>query len=123
MVSKMSKITPAKKEITINKTAGETKEIIIGKLLQLKGKVIRNDETQIECGFGSHLKSKLLGELFVSGETLPKKAVISINEENNLTKISIEVTDTHKFGFKAGFLKKYEHALQDLANSISQGFK
>jgi hypothetical protein len=66
----------------------------------------------------------LLGKLFVSAETLPKKALINISEkENNSTQISIEVTDTHKFGFKAGFEKKYEQTLQDLANSITSGLE
>jgi hypothetical protein len=120
----MSEITPVKKEVTINKPTSNAKEIIITKLLQLKGKVVRNDDTQIECEFGSHIKSKLLGELFVSGETLPKKAIIYFTvKENDSTQISIEVTDRHKFGFKAGLIKKYEQALQDLANSIAIGFE
>jgi hypothetical protein len=71
-----------------------------------------------------HLKSKLLGELFVLVETLPKKEVINFLEtENNSKQISIEVKDTHKYGFKSNFVKKYEQALRDLANSISFGFK
>lgn len=120
----MSKITPANKEITISKPIAEAKDIIITKLLQLKGKVIRNDDTQIECEFGSHLKSKLLGELFVSGATLPKKVVINFEGNNNdKTKISVQVTDTHKFGFKADFVNKYEQALVDLTNFITSGLK
>jgi hypothetical protein len=67
----MSKITPAQKEIILNKPASVAIEIIISKPLQLKGKVVCNNKTQIECDFGSNLKSKLLGKLFVSGSTLP----------------------------------------------------
>ena len=120
----MSLITPAQKEIILNKPIKEAKEILITKLLQLKGKVGRNDETQIESDFGSHFKSKLLGELFVSGETLPKKAVINFSEkDNSTTQVSIKVSDTHKFGLKAGFVKKYEQALQELANSITLGLE
>jgi len=68
----VSKINPAYKEITLEKPIAEAKEIITTKFLRLKGKVVRNDEKQIECEFGLHLKSKLLGELFVLVETLPK---------------------------------------------------
>jgi hypothetical protein len=72
-------------------------------LLPLKEKIVHNVATQIEYEFGSRLKSKPLGELFVSGSTLPKKAVIKFSgNKNNSTQILIEVTDTHKFGFKAG---------------------
>ncbi len=61
---------------------------------------------------------------FFPGSTLPKKAVIKFSEiESNQTHIAVQVTDTHKLGFKAGFVKKYEQALQDLANSISFRFK
>ena len=120
----MIKINPAHDEITLNKTITEAKQTIVTKLLQLKGKVVRNDETQIECEFGSHLKSKLLGELFVSGETLPKKAVIILSEvKEHKTKVSMTVTDTHKFGFKAGFVKKYEQALKKLVESIAAGIE
>ena len=116
----MGKITSAKKELTFSKPVSDAKDIILTKLAQLKGNIVQSDETQIECEFGSHLKSKLLGELFVSGETLPKKALIKFTEtENNETHISIRVTDTHKFGFKAGFVNKYEQALKELAESIA----
>jgi hypothetical protein len=120
----MSKINPVHKQFTLEKPIVEAKQNIITKLLQLKGKVVLNDETQIECEFGSHLKSKLLGELFVSGETLPKKAVINFSErKNSSTHISVHITDTHKYGFKAGLVKKYEQALQELSNSITIGFE
>ena len=102
----MRKINPAYKEFTLEKPIAEAKEIIITKFLQLKGKVVRNDKTQIECKFGSHLKSKLLCELFFPGSTLPKKAVIKFSEiESNQTHIAVQVTDTHKLGFKASFVK------------------
>ena len=67
----------------MNKATAEAKQIITTNLLQLKGKVVRNDETQIECEFGSHIKSNLLGELFVSGKALPKKAVINFTRKEN----------------------------------------
>jgi hypothetical protein len=66
----------------------------------------------------------LLGELFVSASVLPKKAIINfIEKENSKTQIAVQVTDTHKFGLKAGFVNKYQGALEELANSILSGIE
>jgi hypothetical protein len=73
----VSKINPAYKEFRLETPIAKAKEIIITKFLPLIGKVVQNDEMQIECEIGSHLKSKLPDELFVSREPLPKKAGIN----------------------------------------------
>ena len=72
----MSKINPAYKEFTSEKPIAEAKEIIITKFLQLKEKVVRNGEMQIECEFGSHLKFKLLGELLFWVKCCRKKQLL-----------------------------------------------
>lgn len=119
----MSEINPVNKEIIVSKPIAEAKEKMLSKLLHLKGKVVINDDKYIECDFGSHLKSKLVGELWVKKETLPKKATIKFEEAgNNECRITIDVADTHKFGLKVGFVKKYGESLEELAKSIINEF-
>lgn len=115
----MSDVKPVEKELTVRKGLKEVKLAIIKHLETMKGKVVKSDATYIECDFGSLLKSRLLGEFWVSKATLPKKAEFHLEDiGNNETKVKIFVRDTHKYGVKWGYVKKYEKALQEAANSI-----
>lgn len=120
----MSGVNPVHRETTVKKNLSEVKDIITSRLQLLKGKVVRSDDTSIECDFGSLLKSRLLGEFWVSKSTLPKKAVINLQDaENGDTRITLDVRDTHKYGVKWGYVKKYQKALEELADSILSGFE
>lgn len=119
----MSKIKPFHEEIFVNYSIAEAKEAVLSNLLQLNGKVVKNDKNLIECHFGSTLKSKLIGELWVKKETLPKKAIINFEDAGNQkSRITLDITDSHKFGFKTGFVKKYEESLEELAEMIKNIF-
>ncbi|MBT4732241.1 hypothetical protein HOB87_09775 [Candidatus Woesearchaeota archaeon] len=112
-------VNPVHREITIAKTVTEIREIITSKLQFLKGRIVRSDETNIECDFGSLLKSRLLGEFWVSKSTLPKKSSIELKEvENGSTVIILDVRDTNEYVDKWGLVKKYEKSLEELADSI-----
>lgn len=120
----MGSVTPAEKELIVRKSIEEVRLSIIKQLETMKGKVVKSDELYIECDFGSLLKSRLLGEFWVSKATLPKKAEIRLQViGNNETKVKILVRDTHKYGVKWGYVKKYENALQEVANSILEAIK
>ena len=96
----------------------------MGTLQTLRGRIAHSDDRSIECDFGSLLKSRLLGEFWVSKSTLPKRATIELKEaENGATTITLVVRDTHKYGVKWGYVKKYEKALEELADSIMSGIK
>lgn len=115
----MSSVTTAKKELTAKKSIKEVKLAIIQQLEIMKGKVVKSDKSYIECDFGSLLTSRLLGEFWVSKATLPKKAEIHLDGiGSNETKVKILVKDTHKYGVKWGYVKKYEEALQEVVDSI-----
>lgn len=115
----MGSITPVEKELIVGKGIEEVKLAIIKQLETMKGKIVKSDEAYIECDFGSLLKSRLLGELWVSKATLPKKAEIHIEGiGSNETKVRTVVRDTHKYGIKRGYVKKYEKALQEVVDSI-----
>ena len=113
-------IRPVEKEITIKKNIEDIRQDIIKQIENMNGKIVKNEKNYIESDFGSLLKSRLLGEFFVSTATLPKKAEINLESTgDNETKVKILVRDTHKYGIKAGYVKKYEKALQEVADSIS----
>ncbi len=115
----MSKINPVEKEIYVNKCINETNNLIRTQLRNMKGKIVNYNENYIECKLGSLAKSRIIGEFFVSKETLPKKAEIYLNPVNkDSTNVKILISDTHRFGIKIGYVKKYENALNDAANSI-----
>ena len=112
-------ITPVEKEITVKKSIEDIRKSIIEQIENMNGRIVKNEENYIESDFGSLLKSRLLGEFFVSTATLPKRAEIKFESlGNNETKVKILVRDTHKYGIKAGYVKKYEKALRETAESI-----
>jgi hypothetical protein len=115
----MSGVNPVHREMTVRKPVAEVRSVISSSLARLKGKTVVSDDTGIECKFGSLLISRLLGEFWVSRATLPKKAIIKLDDaQDGHTKVTIEVRDTHKWGVKWGYVNKYELALQELSDSI-----
>lgn len=105
--------------MTVDKSILEAKEIVLSKLQLLKGNIIKSENDHIECGFGSLLKSRFLGEFFVSKTTLPKKADINFTDiGNGNTLVTLEVIETDTYVVKIGIVKKYEEALEELSESI-----
>jgi hypothetical protein len=119
----MRGVNPVHRETTVIKPVSEVREIIALRLQVLKGKIVRSDHVSIECDFGSLLKSRLLGEFWVSNSTLPKRAMINLKDaESGHTHVRLDVRDTHKYGATWGYVKKYEKALEELADSILSAF-
>ncbi len=115
----MSAVRPVHKELTVGGKLPEVSHAILKRVRELNGKVLRSDDNTFECDFGSLLQSRLIGEFWVSKATLPKKAVIILQASSNGgTQIKLDITDTHKYGFKLGYITKYEEALQELAESL-----
>ena len=120
----MSEVNPVHRETTVTRGVSEVRDMITSRLQFLKGKIVRSDGTSIECDFGSLLKSRLIGEFWVSKSTLPKKAMIGLKDaESGHTRITLDLLDTHKYGVKLGYVKKYEKALEELADSILSAFQ
>lgn len=118
------KVKPIERELTVGKSIREVKSNIITQLEIMKGKIIKSDKNYIECDLGSLLRSRLIGEFWVSKNTLPKKVEIRLELINkNETKVKIFVRETHKYGLKTGYVKKYEQALQEVSDSIIAAIK
>lgn len=114
----MSKVEPVHRELTVEKNALDVRNAILARLPALDGRVVHADGNSIECDFGSLLQSRLIGEFWVSKSILPKKAVIKMQAASGGTAVSLDIRDTHKYGLKWGFVKKYEEALEELCESL-----
>ena len=118
----MSGIHPVHRVVTTTKTVPEVRQHINAVVQARKGVIAHFDGNVIVCDFGSLMKSKLLGELWVSKSTLPARATILLaRTDDGETQGTLDVVDTHRYRFKVGFVKKYQDALRELANSILLG--
>ena len=121
----MTAVTPVHRELTVAKAVPDLRSALLKRLQMLDGRIVRSAGTAgtggdtIVCDFGSLLQSRLVGEFWVSKATLPKRAVIQMQAASDgSTHLVLEIQDTHKLGFKWGFVQKYEEALQELSEYI-----
>ena len=85
----------------------------------LGGTVTRHTDREVAANFGSLLWSRLLGEFWVSRKTLPALVEITKIAGEPTPQLEVTVSDRHRFGFKFGFVGKYERALRELADRVS----
>jgi len=115
----MSEVKPVHKELTVGMDIPDLRAALLQRVQMLDGRVVRSEGDSMVCDFGSLLQSRLLGEFWVSKATLPKQAFIQMQTAGGgSTRLVLDIKDTHKFGFKWGFVKKYEEALQELSEFI-----
>jgi hypothetical protein len=63
---------------------------------------------------GSQLKTRLLGGWFVSAESLPKEATVTLQQEDDGVLIKAVIEETMGFGFMDPLMKsKYEEYCED----------
>jgi hypothetical protein len=114
----MSTVTPVHRELTVGRDLAAVRTALLQRVKMLDGRLVRSQDNSIVCDFGSLLQSRLVGEFWVSKATLPKQAVIQLQADNGDTRLVLDIKDTHKFGFKWGFEKKYQEALQELSEYL-----
>ena len=115
----MSELKPFHKELTVGKDIPDVRAALLKRIQMLDGRIIRSESNSIVCDFGSLLQSRLVGEFWVSKATLPKQAVIQMQAASSGgTLLVLDIKDMHKYGFKLGYVKKYEEALQELSELL-----
>jgi len=120
----MSDILPIEKEWTVHKNIDEVVRILVKSLKSFKGRIVESSSNRIVCDFGSLLLSRLLGEFWVSRATLPKRAEIQLEPTGDSeTVLKLVVRETHKYGIKAGYVKKYQQALQEISDAICDSIR
>ena len=118
----MSTVPPVHKELTIATAESDLRTALLKRVQMLGGRIVPSEgigDNTIICDFGSLLQSRLIGEFWVSKATLPKQAVIQLQPASGGgTRLVLDVKETHKFGVKWGYEKKYEEALQELSEHL-----
>ena len=115
----VSGIEPVEKRWIVNMSLDEARSALAKALELLKGRATTSSGAYMKYDFGSLLKSRLLGEFWVSRETLPKKAEIHLERISEFqTEVNLRIRETHKYAFKWGFVDKYKRALQEIADAI-----
>ena len=77
----MVELVPVERKISIREEINIIKKRLVEGTKSIKGKIIKEDSNYIEITFGSLLKSRLIGEFWVSKNTLPKKAKIEFSKK------------------------------------------
>ncbi len=115
----MSAVKPVHRELTTGRDISAVRTALLQRVQMLDGRIVRSDDNSIVCDFGSLLQSRLVGEFWVSKAALPKQALIQMQvASGGGTLLVLDIKDTHRFGFKWGFVTKYEEALQELSEFI-----
>ncbi|HVM71212.1 MAG TPA: hypothetical protein VMT91_05600 [Anaerolineales bacterium] len=115
----MSEVNPVHQELTVGKELSDVRAGLLKRVQMLGGSVVSLEGNTLICNFGSLLQSRLIGEFWVSKATLPKQATLQMQAAGGGgTTLVLDIKDTHKFGFKLGYVKKYEEALQELAENL-----
>ena len=115
----MSEVKPVHMELSVAGSPAEVGSALLKQAQALNGRLVRSEANAIECDFGSLLVSRLVGEFWVPKSTLPKKAVIGLQAAAaGGTLVVLDIHDTHRFGYKLGYVGKYEAALQELAEAL-----
>ncbi len=119
----MSGVQPVHRELIVGRDMPAVQAALLQRVKMLDGRLVRTEANSIVCDFGSLLQSRLVGEFWVSKATLPKQAIIQMQATDGGTRLVLDIKDTHKFGFKWGFEKKYEEALQELSEYLLSAVK
>jgi hypothetical protein len=103
----------------VKKPADEIVKIVTGKLAEKKATILEADSRRIDATIGSEAKTRFLGGMFVSKETLPVKITLQMNETGGESEIDATIQDNLGFGLKTGMVGKYKEYIQSLFNELA----
>lgn len=107
----------------VNRSADEIKKIIVNKLTQKKAEIKEASSRMIEATMGSALKTRLIGGLLVSKETLPVKITLLMNEVAGETEIDATIQDNLGLGIKTGIVGRYMEYIQSLFDELAKALQ
>jgi hypothetical protein len=103
----------------VNKSADEVQKIVTGVLASKRATLVENSPRRIEAKIGSEAKTRVLGGIFVSKETLPVKVTLQVNEVPGESEIYAVIEDNLGVGFRQGMVGKYKEYIQSLFNDLA----
>ena len=107
----------------VKKSAAEVLKIVTGKLAEKKATMLKADPKKIEATIGSEAKTRVLGGIFVSKETLPVKITMDISETAGESEIEATIQDNMGFGLRTGMAGKYKEYIQSLLNEMASALQ
>lgn len=107
----------------VNSSADEVLKIVVNKLAQKKAKLKETTPRRIEATMGSGLKTRFMGGLIVSKETLPVKIILLMDEVAGETEIDATIQDNLGFGIKMGMAGKYNEYIQNLFDELARALQ
>ena len=103
----------------VKKPADEILRIVSSMLAEKKATLLEASPRRIEATIGSEAKTRVLGGIFVSKETLPVKVTMQINETAGESEIEATIQDNLGFGLKTGMVGKYKEYIQSLFHELA----
>ena len=107
----------------VKKPADEVLKIVSGKLAEKKATMLEASPRRIEATMGSEAKTRVLGGIFVSKETLPVKVTMQINETAGESEIEATIQDNLGVGLRTGMAGKYKEYIQSLFNEMASALQ
>ncbi len=103
----------------VHKSADEVVKVVQNVLTAKKATFLEVNSRKIEATLGSESKTRVLGGMFVSKETLPVKVILLLNESAGVTEVDATISDNLGFGSRTGMVGKYKEDIQNLLNEIA----
>ncbi|MGA3191419.1 MAG: hypothetical protein ABSD73_02770 [Candidatus Bathyarchaeia archaeon] len=107
----------------VNKPAEEVRKTVVNTLASKKATLLEASTTRIEAKIGSEAKTRFLGGIFVSKETLPVKMTMQINETGGESEINATIMDNLGVGLRTGMEGKYKEYIQSLFNELANALQ
>lgn len=107
----------------VNRSPDDVLKLVTNMLAQKKAKLLETSSRRIEATMGSGLKTRFIGGLLVSRNTLPVKITLLMNEVGGETEVNATIQDNLGFGIKTGMVGKYKQYIQSLFNELSRALQ
>jgi len=103
----------------VYKSTNEILNIVQSMLAARGATFLEADSRRIEATLGSEGKTRVLGGMFVSKETLPIRVTLAMNESAGVTDVDISIIDNLGFGARTGMVGKYKGYIQNLFDELA----
>lgn len=104
----------------VERPGDEVLKIVLDKLAQKKAKLVEATSRRIEATMGSGLKTRLIGGMLVSKETLPVRVILLMSQVDEKTEVDVTIQDNLGFGFRTGMVGKYREYIRSLFYELSK---
>lgn len=109
-------------EFRTSKSVALAREILISSVYTNNGRVKRQTMHTLVAEFGSELKTRLFGIMFIGIDKYPHEIKATINQEHLQSRIHLTVRDTYGFGWRIGIADRLQTMMRNRAVSFKNAF-